>query len=89
MASLKSLPTWSQMRSTTSLLAVPMNTDLSEDGVRMASSLRSVMDESHFVSTHGVELAVHSTLLRAAKTCAVLFDKIGNAYNFKCLYSLL
>ncbi|RYE56219.1 MAG: hypothetical protein EOP48_08505 [Sphingobacteriales bacterium] len=77
MTAMKSLPTWSQGCSTVSLLAVPMNTDLSEDGIRMVSSLRSVMDKSRFVTTQAVELVVHSTLLRAARTCAVLFDGTG------------
>lgn len=82
MTTLKSFPTWSQLRSTASLLAVPMNTDLSEDGVRMVSSLRRVMDDCNFVSTHDVELVVHSTLLRAQRTCLALFDGTGKELLF-------
>ena len=77
----KSLPTWSQLSSTASLLAVPMNTDLSEDGLKMVSSLRRVMDETNFVSTHAVELVVHSHLMRAARTCSVLFDGTGMRFE--------
>ena len=78
----KSLPSWSQLSSAASLLAVPMNTDLSEDGLRMVSSLKRVMDESNFVSTHGVELVVHSHLTRAARTCSVLFSNTGMFLEF-------
>ena len=89
---LKSLPSWSQLSSTASLLAVPMNTDLSEDGLRMVSSLRRVMDESNFVSTHGVELVVHSHLTRAARTCSVLFNDTGMFLEFSqsaCLFLII
>lgn len=75
--SFKSFPTWSQVCSTASLLTVPMNTDLSGDGVRMVSNLRLAMDECDFVRTHNVELVVHSNLLRAAKTCRVVFENTG------------
>ena len=74
---LDSLPSWRQLSSISSLLAVPMNTDLSIRGYRMAHELRSKMDDMEFLKNIRVELVLHSHLLRATRTCQILFERTG------------
>lgn len=69
----RALPSSSQIRSTASLLCVPMNTDLSADGLRMVEFQRENLNESHFLEQNNVDIIVHSHLIRAQKTCNGLF----------------
>ena len=73
----ESLPSVTQLQSLFSLCTIPMNSDLSGDGIRMVQSLRNKMIESQFVVEHGIELIVHSHLIRAVKTCQILFEDTG------------
>ena len=71
MGGLKALPTLSQVSSAMSLLSIPMNTDLSPDGIQMAKNLRSRMEQDDSFLLSSPQLIVHSHLLRAQKTCQV------------------
>jgi broad specificity phosphatase PhoE len=73
MKTLQGFPSVSQLCSAGSLLTVPMDTDLSPDGEVMVNRLCTVMSESNFIAEHGIELVIHSHLIRAARTCGLLF----------------
>jgi broad specificity phosphatase PhoE len=73
----KSLPTWKQLGSTVSLISIPMNTDLSTRGELMAQRLQGRLAETGFVSNAGIELVLHSHLIRAARTCTIAFGQTG------------
>lgn len=74
----RSLPTWNQVCCTASLVTIPMNTDLSPDGVRMVETLRKKLFESSFVEIGGVDLIIHSHLQRARRTCRILFEEFSS-----------
>lgn len=61
---------WSSM---TSLLAIPMDTDLSPDGIQQAQALQQHLQQLRFVETEGIQLIVHSHLIRARRTCHTVF----------------
>lgn len=77
MKSLSSLPTSNQWSSIGSMMFIPMNTDLSDLGEKMVANLRHYMNETSFLTTHKVELVVHSPLIRAQRTCSILFEHTG------------
>lgn len=72
-----SLPSWKQVCSMASLLTIPMDTDLSDDGAVMVENLKRIMNEMNFLAQYQVELVVHSPLVRAARTCSGLFADSG------------
>eukprot|EP01033_Poteriospumella_lacustris_P010021 gene10021-7163_t len=61
---------WSSM---TSLLAIPMDTDLSPDGIQQAQALQQQLQAQRFVESEGIQLIVHSHLIRARRTCHTVF----------------
>lgn len=56
-----------------SLLSFPMDTPLSAAGEAMLREQRTALDAQNFLSTHRVELVLHSPLQRARNTAAGLF----------------
>jgi broad specificity phosphatase PhoE len=76
------LPTAKQMRSIGSMMSVPMNTDLSSDGERMAASLRHQMNLEGFIASLGISVVIHSHLIRARRTCEILFEHTGKVAAF-------
>lgn len=70
-------PSLKQIGSIASMITIPMNTDLSDAGEKMAGNLRHQMNQTDFISNHGVELIVHSPLIRAQRTCSILFEHTG------------
>jgi broad specificity phosphatase PhoE len=51
-----------------------MDSDLSPEGELMVNRLAEVLSQQDFLARNGVQLIVHSPLLRARKTCAGLFS---------------
>lgn len=74
LTSFVSLPSFSQLRSASSLVSVPMNSPLSPNGHKMVSNLRIVLERTNFMSRQEVELIIHSSLTRAKQTCYGLFS---------------
>ena len=72
-----SLPTASELSTVCTLLTIPMDSDLSPDGITMVAALRAKLDAMDFCATYKVGLIVHSSLLRARKTCEGLFGGGG------------
>ena len=77
-SALRSWPTGEQWLSIAAIAAVPMNTDLSPDGEKMVKALRSILNQHDFLLQKEVQLIVHSPLLRAKRTCHVLFSEIAS-----------
>jgi broad specificity phosphatase PhoE len=73
----KSLPTFKQLSSAGSLLTVPMDTDLSQQGIDMVINLQKILTNTDFIRQHQVEIIIHSPLIRAKKTCYGLFSEFG------------
>lgn len=68
-----SWPNATEWASMTSLLAVPMDTDLSADGVQQAQALQQQLEAARFLENEGIQLIVHSHLIRARRTCHTVF----------------
>ena len=68
------LPSYPQWCSLAALCCVPMNTDLSPLGLKMIVAQAERMRSSQLLDTLGIELIVHSHLIRAKRTCFTLFD---------------
>lgn len=68
-----SWPSNSEWSSIGSLLTIPMDTDLSPNGLIQVNTLQKHLQAIDFVNTHSIELIVHSHLIRARRTCHTLF----------------
>ena len=68
-----SIPTSSELSTVSTLLTIPMDSDLSPDGKKMVLAQRAQLDAINFCVSYKVGLIVHSPLLRARKTCEGLF----------------
>lgn len=75
---LQGLPTCQEWYSIFTLLSIPMNTDLSEDGEHMVTALRDSLHRDDFLQQQGIELIVHSHLIRAKRTCWGIFSSTSN-----------
>ncbi len=67
------LPTWTQTRAMAPMALFPMDTELSEEGRRQVAEQRRRLDEADFAAASGIQLVVHSPLIRAKNTCVGLF----------------
>lgn len=74
------LPTKEQLLSTTSILKVEMNSELSQDGEYMVINLHKKIIETDFIINNKVELIVHSNLIRAKNTCNGCFHDSSKYY---------
>jgi broad specificity phosphatase PhoE len=72
-------PTSLPWRSFGALLTVPMDTDLSPDGLVMVTTQRQVLSSANFLAEQKVDVILHSHLLRAQRTAEGLFS--GNERN--------
>jgi bisphosphoglycerate-dependent phosphoglycerate mutase len=79
-----SLPTKEQLLSTTSILKVEMNSELSQDGKNMVINLHKKIIKTDFIVNNKVELIVHSNLIRAKNTCNGIFHD-SSKYFLKLL----
>ncbi len=56
-------------------MTVPMDSDLSPEGELMVDKLGEALSQQDFLARNGVQLIVHSPLLRARKTCIGVFSR--------------
>ncbi len=68
-------PTLKQLRSMGTLLTLPSDTDLSPEGEIIANNLCKIIVDMHFLDTNNIQLIVHSPLLRAKRTCDIIFER--------------
>ena len=70
------VPSWHEWYSISTLLLVPMNTDLSEEGEDMVAHLKERLHREDFLTKELIDLIVHSPLTRAKRTCHELFEHV-------------
>lgn len=69
-------PSRQEWHSISTLLAVPMDTDLSPNGEQMTRALKDILQASNFLQDNQIELIVHSPLIRARRTCLNVFEEL-------------
>ena len=77
--SFKSLPTRRQLYCASTLVWIPMNTDLSDRGESMVLALRNKLQSNDFLANHRIELILHSHLTRAKRTCEGIFPALSTS----------
>mmetsp|Transcript_25751 Transcript_25751/g.47061 ORF Transcript_25751/g.47061 Transcript_25751/m.47061 type:complete len:207 (+) Transcript_25751:108-728(+) len=69
------LPSCAQLRHMLALLKVEMNSSLSSYGQAQVARQHETLSSANFIGTSGVQLIVHSPLVRAKETCSRLFPE--------------